>query len=103
MVFAPSLSLTGSAYVEPGGTLTLHGSHFIPASSVTLTLDESLPLYFTGLSSPVQSAYATNNSIQVLGMGTLQATQTPLSSNTVSVGSDGAFNVTITVSLSWSI
>jgi BACON domain-containing protein len=102
-VFAPGLSLSGSAGVEQGGTFTLHGSHFIPGSSVTLTLDDTIPLYFTSHNSPVQPAYIANASTQVLGMDLQQMKQAPLSSNTVSVGGDGTFDVTITASSSWSI
>jgi len=102
-VFAPNLSLSGSADVEQGGTFTLHGNHFIPGSSVTLTLDDTLPLYFTDQNVPVQPAYATNSSMQVLAISSLQAKQIPLSGNVVSAGGDGTFDVTITVDKSWSI
>ncbi len=102
-LFAPGLSLSGSSDVAQGGTFTLYGSHFFPGSSVTLTLDDAIPLYITSRSTPVQFAYAANSPLQDLGTSTQQVKQAPLSSNIVSVGGDGTFSVTITVSSSWSI
>ena len=102
-LFAPGLSLSGSSDVSQGGTFTLLGSRFFPGSNVTLTLDDTIPLYVTDRTSPVQFAYAANASLQVLGTSTQQATQAPPSSNVVSAGGDGTFSVTITVSTSWPI
>ncbi len=102
-VFAPSFSLSGSTTVVQGGTFTLHGNHFLPGSSVTLTLDDTIPLYFTSLSSPVQPSYSASASMQVLGLDALQTKQVPLTSNTVTVGGDGTFDITITASPGWSI
>jgi len=102
-VFAPSLSLSGSTNVVQGGTFTLHGNHFIPGSSVTLTLDDTIPLYFSSRSFPVQSAYTANAAMQILNMDTQQAKQLPFSTNTVSAGGDGTFAVTITANPGWPI
>ncbi len=102
-VFAPGLSVSGSTGVALGGTFTLHGNHFVPGSSVTLTLDDTIPLYFTSHSLPVQPAYAANASMQLTGMVAQQAKQVPLTSNSVSAGGNGTFDVTITASPSWSI
>jgi hypothetical protein len=102
-VFAPSLSLSGSTNVVQGGTFTLHGNHFIPGSSVTLTLDDTIPLYFSSRSLPVQSAYTANTAMQIFRMDTQQAEQLPLSRNIVSAGGDGTFAVTITANPDWSI
>ncbi|HEX6109994.1 MAG TPA: hypothetical protein VFZ02_11340, partial [Ktedonobacteraceae bacterium] len=102
-VFAPSLSLSGSTNVVQGGTFTLHGNHFIPGSSVTLTLDDMIPLYFSSRSFPVQSAYSANTAMQILHMDTQQAKQLPFSTNTVSAGGDGTFAITITANPGWPI
>jgi hypothetical protein len=102
-VFAPGLSLTGSTNVVQGGTFTLHGSHFIPGSSVSLTLDDTIPLYFTSRSLPGQLSYTASASMLILRMDAQQVRQFPLSNNTVSVGSDGSFDVTITANPRWSI
>src|SRR5207249_5235766 len=60
------------------------------------------PLYFTSRSIPVQPIYAVRGSMLVLGMDEQLAKQVPLTSNTVSVGGDGTFDVTITASPGWS-
>jgi len=102
-VLAPGLSLSGSTYVVQGGTLSLHGHHYIPGSSVTLTLDDTIPLNITSLSSSLHPSYVPNSSIQALDMSTQPAKQIPSSDNIVSVRGDGTFDVTITASTSWPI
>jgi hypothetical protein len=102
-LFAPSLSLSGSTTVVQGGTFTLHGSHFIPGSSVTLTLDDTIPLYFSSRSLPVQSTHTANAAMQILTMDTNLAQQISFSNNTVSVGGDGTFAVTITANPGWPV
>jgi hypothetical protein len=102
-VLAPSLSLSGSTNVVQSGTLTLHGNHFIPGSSVTLTLDDTIPLYFSSRNFPVQSAFSENATMQILSTDSPQATQLLLTNNTVSVGGDGTFAVTIKVNPDWAI
>src|SRR6266581_7564153 len=102
-LFAPSLSLSGSTTVVQGGTFTLHGSHFIPGSSVTLILDDTIPLYFSSRSLPVQSAHTANTAMQILTMDTQLAKRLAFSYSTVSVGGDGTFAVTITVNPGWPI
>ena len=102
-IFAPSLSLSGSATVVQGGTFTLHGSHFIPGSSVTLTLDDTIPLYFSSRSVPIQTAQTTNTALQILSMDTQLAQRLAFSNNIVTVGGDGTFAVTITANPGWSI
>src|SRR6266566_2856388 len=102
-LFAPSLSLSGSTTVVQGGTFTLHGNHFIPGSTVTLTLDGTTPLYFSSRSVPIQSAYTANTGMQLFTMDTRLVKQLVFSNNTVSVGGDGTFAVTITANPAWSI
>ena len=102
-VLAPGLSLSGSTNVVQGGTFTLHGNHFIPGRSVTLTLDDTIPLDFSSRNLPEQSAFTENTAMQILSMDTQQAKQLPLSNNTVSVGGDGTFAVTLTANPDWAI
>jgi hypothetical protein len=102
-VLAPGLSLSGSTNVMQGGTFTLHGNHFFPGSSVSLMLDDTIPLYFTSRSLPLQLVSAVSDSILAPGIDKQVAKQGLLTSNTVSVGGDGTFVVTITASPSWSI
>jgi len=102
-VLAPGLSLSGSTNVVQGGTFTLHGNHFIPGSSVTLTLDDMIPLDFSSRNLLEQSAFTENTAMQILSTDTQQAMQLSLSNNTVSVGGDGTFAVTITANPDWAI
>lgn len=96
-IFAPSLSLSGSSSVSAGGSLTLHGSHFVPGSSVTLLLDGSTPLsaiHFPASNSQahaIDAARSLSMSAEMFnGQGTIQ------------VGGDGTFTVSISVRSSWS-
>ncbi len=102
-LFAPSLSLSGSTTVVQGGTFTLYGNHFLPGSSVTLTLDDTIPLYFSSRSLPVQSAHTAVTSTQLPTLNTEPADQLAFSNNTVIVAGDGTFTVTITANPAWSI
>ena len=74
-LFAPSLTLSGSTIVVQGGNFTLHGSHFIPGSSVTLTLDDTIPIYFSSSSLSTQFAHTANTTVEFLTLETLQAQQ----------------------------
>lgn len=99
--FAPNLSLSGSSNVASGSTMTLHGSNFLPNSSVTLTLDAGIPLYAFQPSIREQMAYGRAQ----LAVGTGLITRTsalPTPTNVVSVHGDGTFNVTFQVNPSWS-
>ncbi|HYX51232.1 MAG TPA: hypothetical protein VE843_15905, partial [Ktedonobacteraceae bacterium] len=103
-LFAPSLSLSGSTTIVQGGTFAVHGSNFIPGSSVTLTLDGTIPLLFSSGGLAVQSADRANiSSTQILSLDTQLAQRSTYSNNTVSVGGDGTFAVTITANPGWSI
>ena len=102
-LFAPSLSLSGSTNVVQGGTFTLHGSHFIPGSSVTLTLDNTIPLYIVRNILPVQSTHVVNSSMQILTVDTQMAQQLAMLNNIVFVRGDGTFAVSITANPGWSI
>ena len=102
-LFAPSLSLSGSTTVVQGGTFTLYGNHFIPGSGVTLTLDDTIPLYFSNRNVPIQTAHTAKPAIQILPLDTQLAQQLVLSNNTVAVGGDGTFAVTIVANPGWSV
>ena len=95
-VFAPGLSLSGSSSVVSGGTLALHGNHFIPGSSVTLTLDNSLPVFVEARPAGIQTARALNATA-----AQLFAEQS--GSNTINAGGDGTFSANISVDPNWSI
>jgi hypothetical protein len=95
-VFAPGLSLSGSSSVVSGGTLALHGNHFIPGSSITLTLDNSLPVFVEARPAGIQTARA-------LSMTAAQLFAQQSGSNTIDAGGDGAFSANISVDPNWSI
>jgi hypothetical protein len=103
-VLAPSLSsLSGNTNVTIGGTLQLHGTSFVPGISVTLTIDNGTPLYYTGKTSPIQANH-TNNDVSGLDLttlNTLNVFRPTSSSNIVSVGLDGSFTVTIAIDTRW--
>src|SRR5436305_4734011 len=99
-LFTPSLSLSGSSSVAVGGTLSLHGSHFFPSSSVTLTLDDSTPLYVIGQRPGKQTANVVQHTLSV---SAAQVYSSLASTNGITVGGDGAFSINIPINASWSI
>ena len=100
-VFAPNLSISGSSSVASGGTLALHGNHFLPGSTITLTLDNSTPLFVEARPAGNQTARALSSE-HALGMTAAQLLQ-PAASNAINADSNGAFNVNITIDSGWSI
>jgi Viral BACON domain len=102
-VWAPVLSLSGGTDVVQGGTLHLHGSNFIPGSSVTLTLDGTTPLYYTHQHSLIQiQALHAPRSIDASAMiPTHDGLSFSLLSNTIKVAGNGTFNALIPIDLSW--
>lgn len=108
-VWTPGLSLGGSSTVTPGGTLTLNGSHFLPSSSVTLTLDSGIPLLFAQRAVPMRQAYAhaqqlASSAQNAANVGhVLDAFLAPPTTNVIGVGGDGSFAVTITADPAWTL
>ncbi|MDQ2887102.1 MAG: hypothetical protein M3Y39_13585 [Chloroflexota bacterium] len=102
-ILTPSLSMQGSADVTPGGTLHLHGSHFIPGNAVTCTLDGSTVLPFATTAYPTTDAAtsAASWALAIQNDQTLQATSQATSTTTISVNGDGTFNASFTVEQSW--
>jgi hypothetical protein len=102
-LFAPSIGLSGSTTVVQGGTFTLEGSHFLPGSSVSLSLDNATPIYFVSRGLPDQTLSTTNSSMQLLTLDAQTTGQIALSNTTITVGGDGTFSVSITANPDWSI
>ena len=98
-VLGPTITLSGSD-VSIGGTIHLHGSGFIPGSSVTLTIDGGAPLYFLDSNSTLEASSGTDRMMAV-GLTALSMEQSSSTSNIVTAGGDGTFNVTIKVDSSW--
>ncbi len=101
-VLAPNITLNGSSSVTPGGTMTLHGSNFVPNSSVTLTLDNGIPLYV--LQHPAVPQLASGGEQHAAGTGlALRTLLSPVATNVVPVQGDGTFTITFQVNPSWLI
>lgn len=99
-VLSPGLSLlNGSTAITPGGTLQLHGTSFIPGSSVTFSLDGTTPLFFTYHRS--SQAFHNVNSLPGLGIASVHIDQIPSANNAVTVGINGTFTVAFTIDQSW--
>jgi Flagellar-associated PapD-like len=92
----PAISISGGSAVAPGGTLHLHGNNFVPASSITLMLDDTIPLFAS--STFHQAAPSMASSLPM----TLTRQFTP-ANRTITAGGNGTFDVTIPVSTSWSL
>ena len=102
-IIHPSLSLSGSSRVVSGGTMSLHGSNFIPGSSVTLTLDNDLPVAYAGHGVTGQAgSYAAGLATAFQISAADQSAQTTTTNASVPVNGTGSFDVTIHVSESWS-
>ena len=98
-VFAPDLSLSGSSSVSSGGTLALHGNHFLPGSSITLTLDGTTPLFVAAPPADRQIARSPKGALSMTAARLLQ----PAASNAINADGNGTFNVNISVDPGWSI
>lgn len=96
-VFAPSLSLSGSSSVITGSNMTLHGSGFLPNSSVTLTLDSGVPLFV--FHSPALTRLSYKGARTAASTGPLFSSG---SKNVISVNNDGSFTTSFLVDPSWS-
>ena len=99
-ILSPSLSLSGSTDVAWGESIHLHGSNFIPGSSVVLTLDGTTPLYFTSRNPAIQVSYST---ITTAGLETIedQFAQVSSAKNNLVVSGNGTFNVSVSVNPNW--
>jgi len=99
-ILSPSLSLGGTTNVAWGESIHLHGSNFIPGSTVRLTLDGAAPLYYTGRNPATQVSYST---ITTAGLEMIeeQFVQDSSAKNSVVVSGNGTFNVSVIVNPSW--
>ncbi|HEX7737815.1 MAG TPA: hypothetical protein VF458_23400 [Ktedonobacteraceae bacterium] len=100
-VLAPGLSLSGNTNVTPGSSLTMHGHNFWPNSSVTLTLDNNLPLYLARQQAPTQLSRHAASFLTAADLVFYTFAPSP-KSNVISAHGDGTFDATIQISTSWS-
>jgi hypothetical protein len=102
-IFHPALSLRVNGSIAPGGTFQLHGQNFTPGSSVTLTLDQGVPISATGQG---DGGVASNgagfaNVLQMLD-AVERTEQAPAQDSTIPISLQGTFDVTIHVGQNWS-
>jgi len=99
-ILSPSLSLGGSTNVAWGESIHLHGSSFIPGSTVLLTLVGAAPLDYTGRDTATRVSYST---ITTAGLETIeeQFAQVSSAKNSVVISGNGTFNVSVIVSPNW--
>jgi hypothetical protein len=99
-VFAPQISLTGNTSVIQGGSITLHGSSFLPNNSVTLTHDNNIPLYVArpSLSTPLASNPIQTGASTALFIDSSLAVNT---TNVISTNGSGDFSLALQIDSSW--
>jgi Flagellar-associated PapD-like len=93
----PAISISGSADVTSGGVLHLHGNNFVPGSSVTLTLDNTIPLFAAAGTTPAVTSHAASAALPMSLVGQF----TPANTHITAAG-NGTFDVNIPVSTNWS-
>ncbi|MFL5627800.1 MAG: BACON domain-containing protein [Ktedonobacteraceae bacterium] len=89
----PAISLNGSNVVTIGGNLHLQGSHFLPGSSITLTLDNSVRLF---ASTNVSGEAHSMGLLSMNAAGLLNAATTALRASAA-----GSFAITIPIGAGW--
>jgi hypothetical protein len=95
---APNLALSGSSIVSPGSTMTLLGSSFLPNSTVDLTLDNTIPVYYLEKSEPAQLA----NTSLLNAANVSQLFQFSVrGKQTLTVQGNGSFHISFLVDSSW--
>jgi len=97
----PALILHGS--IAPGGVLSLHGSNFSSGGTVAIAIDgHPATIASVNSSSAHQASYDVHTSASFV-LGVYETTRAPSSETTVSVRSDGTFDVTISIDPNWSV
>lgn len=96
----PVLSVSGTDHIPSGGSLHVNGTHFLPGSHVTLTLDEGIPVSITSSTAIRQDDGAKAPLALVALSKGIQSEATP---SFISIGSAGTFEATIAVDFRWSV
>ncbi len=100
----PGLTITGTSVVRDGGILHLHGQGFQPGDSITLTIDNGLPISLAGQHETQDISLGTQRSANVTGLsqmfiaGALQPSS--VAATNITVSSSGTFDINVTVPLS---
>lgn len=98
-VLSPNLTLSGNATIAPGGLLHIHGQHFLPNSSISLTLDSGTPVQFTAGSPALQARRGVSVSHWQGNLFTL--TLVPLAGSQLHADGSGVFDITLLADLQW--
>ncbi len=102
-IFRPTLSLNVNGGITPGGTIQLHGQNFTPGSSVTLTLDQGMPLSSIGHGNVGVASYGSGfaNVLQ-MSVAVEHSQQATAQNTSIPVSIQGTFNAMIQVDQNWS-
>src|SRR6266702_3075170 len=102
-IFRPTLSLNVNGGITPGGTIQLHGQNFHPGSSVTLTLDQGVPLSSIGHGNVGVASYGSGfaNVLQ-MSVAVEHSQQATTQNTSIPVSIQGTFNAMIQVDQNWS-
>ena len=101
-IFHPALSLSVNGGITPGGTFQLHGVNFTPGSSVTLTLDDGMPLASTGHGDVGAASYGAGfANVLPMSVSAERSLQATAPGTTIPVSIRGTFDVTIQVGQNW--
>src|SRR6266571_1648858 len=102
-IFRPALSLSVNGGITPGGTIQLHGQNFTPGSSVTLTLDQGVPLSSIGHGNVGVASYGSGfaNVLQ-MSVAVEHSQQATTQNTSIPVSIQGTFNAMIQVDQNWS-
>jgi hypothetical protein len=106
MISTPTLTLTGGTNVAQGSTLHLSGNHFLPNSTITLTLDHTTPIYYSYQQSPYPARRETTSKYNNLENALILANDIPQNlfhDDKIKVGSNGTFDITIQVGTDWTV
>ena len=100
-----ALSLSGSSSVSVGGTLQLHGKGFLPAGSITFTIDNGLPVTLMNHDSARAITYRADSGAGTANAMEILLDEPPVAGRTtnihVSVSMVGTFDAAIPVNKNW--
>jgi len=92
-----ALILTGN--IAPGGAISIHGSNFTPGGTVSISIDGH-PASIVSKPAGQQASSGVNSST-ALSLTAFQAATAPSPGTTITVQSDGTFNITIKSDPNW--
>lgn len=95
---SPALSLSSSGTVSAGGILQLHGRGFLPGGTITLSVDNGLPVALTE-AHPAPGTRSHAGAADLAGM--LNNEQAKNSNGAISVGLTGTFDANVVAQAGW--